>query len=610
MPQQIERQAAQKFLTGIFRPAITTWNRLEGRPRREDFDRSLRAEVRDPLWMIARQWQVGEFEAGDNGSAVKAKTQLATARVNRYAGPSRLAAGYGDLLPLEIRVEREAVNLDLMTRARMGRHWLGLLAPVGIFEDLYLGQYGFVDPPSNSEAEAHLRSDQKAWQMMAALQGRFVDGGRLLDDILSEPNEHETWLDGEISNATVKGQILDAAADFVDWFRRVYNQPEPDDEPVWVDSYLEYQFACAAPADEQGESQTVMVAEQYHHGHLDWYSFNIDANAHLEDKEGSDIPPDKLVVQEPISFIPNQIEYGGMPNVRWWEFEDRKTDFGDIRPSTSELATLMLAEFALIYGNDWSLVPYDLDVGTLAQVFGVVVTDVFGVRTLVRPASDTSGEETDSWGLYHLNKSEAGIDTRLFLPPATPVMLESQPLERVILARDEMANMVWGIEHTLPSLAGGGTDGYELAKDLEQYLLAQADGAEPAVPIETEAKIRYRLGTRVTENWIPFIPVHKPGQNRDIRLQRAAMPRLIQGTPDLPVEPRGAILRPGLDETPKQPYFVNEEEAPQAGAVTRRSYQRTRWLDGRIYTWLGRQKLTGLGQGFSGLEFDRIVPME
>jgi hypothetical protein len=141
-------------------------------------------------------------------------------------------------------------------------------------------------------------------------------------------------------------------------------------------------------------------------------------------------------------------------------------------------------------------------------------------------------------------------------------------------------------------------------------LLAQADGAEPAVPIETEAKIRYRLGTRVTENWIPFIPVHKPGQNRDIRLQRAAMPRLIQGTPDLPVEPRGAILRPGLDETPKQPYFVNEEEAPQAGAVTRRSYQRTRWLDGRIYTWLGRQKLTGLGQGFSGLEFDRIVPME
>ena len=38
-------------------PAITAYNRLEARPRAHDFTRSLRAEVRDALWMITRQWQ-------------------------------------------------------------------------------------------------------------------------------------------------------------------------------------------------------------------------------------------------------------------------------------------------------------------------------------------------------------------------------------------------------------------------------------------------------------------------------------------------------------------------------------------------------------------------
>ena len=30
-------------------------------------DRALRAEVRDPLWMLTRQWQMGEFQGDDAG---------------------------------------------------------------------------------------------------------------------------------------------------------------------------------------------------------------------------------------------------------------------------------------------------------------------------------------------------------------------------------------------------------------------------------------------------------------------------------------------------------------------------------------------------------------
>ena len=607
MPPVVIDPALKAVLLGdVFRPAVTTWNRLEGRPRREDFDRSLRVEIRDPLWMLCRQWQVGEFRGEDAGSAVTAKVQTATAHINRYAGRGGAEVAYDEALPLEAKVEREPVFLDLMTRAQMGRHWIRLLrhgGDGGLTAD-YLAEYGFTAPVSGGDAEAQLRSDARAWSVFATLEGRVVDGARLLAAIRA--GDHASWLAGVVPDTSVRGSILEQAERFVAWFYRVYSQPEPPEDPAWSDEYLEYQFALAAPADTAGDTQTVLVADQYHHGHLDWYAFDVDPGATLPVREGVELPPASLVVDEPISFVPAPIEFGGMPNLRWWEFEDRKTDLGNLRASTTELATLMLAEFGLIYGNDWSLVPYDLPAGSLCQVMGVVVTDVFGVRTLIRPTVSTTDGACQRWDLYHLSTTDGGSDPRLFLPPATPHLLESPPLERVVLARDELANMVWGIEDIIPGMDGGGVAGFEAAADLERYLSSQTDAPPSEALLDTGAQIRYRLGTRVPENWIPFLAVHAPGSNREIRLQRAALPRSIPGSAPASVEPRSAILRFGLDEKPHQPYFINEEEVPRAGVVVTRTYQRSRWWDGRTHTWLGRRKRTGRGQGSSGLAFDQI----
>lgn len=85
MAQQIDPALKEKLLSVVFRPTVTMWNRLEGRPRQEAFDRSLRAEVRDPLWMLTRQWQVGEFKGEDAGSAAKVRVQLDATRLDRFA---------------------------------------------------------------------------------------------------------------------------------------------------------------------------------------------------------------------------------------------------------------------------------------------------------------------------------------------------------------------------------------------------------------------------------------------------------------------------------------------------------------------------------------------
>src|SRR4051794_28898759 len=95
--------------TSIFRkPRVVAFNRLESRPRSIDFTRNLRAEVRDPLWMLTRQWQFGEIRGEDAGSCVTARIAYLHASVDRVAFTGENAFGYSsDAVPLESRVERE-----------------------------------------------------------------------------------------------------------------------------------------------------------------------------------------------------------------------------------------------------------------------------------------------------------------------------------------------------------------------------------------------------------------------------------------------------------------------------------------------------------------------
>jgi hypothetical protein len=117
--------------------------------------------------------------------------------------------------------------------------------------------------------------------------------------------------------------------------------------------------------------------------------------------------------------------------------------------------------------------------------------------------------------------------------------------------------------------------------------------------------------TTVPENWIPFIPVHIEDDNREIQLQRAAMPRLLQGqegvTPKK-IPPRTQILREGLDPGPGVPYYVAEEEIERLGTVIETRWQRCRWKGGRVVIWLAHQRKSGRGEVSSGLAFDTVEP--
>src|SRR5215207_862548 len=89
-------------------PTITAYNRLVATPKTAKFDRSLKAEVRDAMWMLTRQWQFGEFEGEDAASAVTAQIIGEHTVIDRVRFPENVSP-YDGNVPLETHAERETL---------------------------------------------------------------------------------------------------------------------------------------------------------------------------------------------------------------------------------------------------------------------------------------------------------------------------------------------------------------------------------------------------------------------------------------------------------------------------------------------------------------------
>ena len=597
-------------------PSITRWHRVEGIPRTHDFARALRAEVRDPLWMLTRQWQMGELRGDDAGSPVFAKLHLGVTKLTTYQPADRPEQSFDDQTPLEARVEQRPIPftagpqpLALDLRVLMGRHWNKMLGArsLGTLAPDFRHAFGIdaVDP--NDQADALVCAHREAWQHQMAFAGRALDGYKWYRWAVDHPSPRDfTSLPPPLAIGPGEASTLDEMADaFIAWFDRLIDQPVTADENAWDPSRLEYRFACSAPVS---GGRKDLVASEYYQGDLDWYALDIAPSA--------DSPPRRPEIHQAIttSFVPTSVEFSGMANPRWWSFEDRRVNFGGIKPDTTDVAKLLLIEFGLVYANDWCIVPVPLEAGSIAEVLGLAVTNVFGERLWVDPGGRAPEHSWQRWSLFTLAHTAASRqpDHALLMLPTVPKVQESEPLEEAALVRDEMANMVWGVELTVPLPHGEGRSGSGAAAETTRLFERLFGPVTAATPLENDARVRYELVTTVPENWIPMIPVHVPGDSRKIQLQRASMLRAIDTHPThaQKIKPRTSLLREGLDRTPAEKYFVHEEEVPRAGARVRQSYQRTRWTDGRVIVWLGARKQVGRGEGSSGLQFDRLVEIK
>jgi hypothetical protein len=597
-------------------PSVTTWNRLEARPRTQQFERALQAEVRDALWMLTKQWQMGEFRGSDAGSPVFSKLLLDTTRLTKYQPDAKPTQPFEEDVPLEAKVERYPIELERQNRPMsidlrmaMGRQWLRLIAGFPpAYRKAFVDTYGFVSPDPTKKENADVCAQPEVFQTLVALSvisGRAMDGGGLYLHLIASAGNRA--YDDVAGIAPGDFPELNKRADrFVAWFQRLFFQPPSAADSAWMPSKLEYNFAVSAPTKTGGEK--VYVADEYSAGRLDWYSVDVNAaSSSLDPVDGASVTG--LPADGPRTMIPTPVSFSGMPNTRWWSFEDRKTNFGDIDANTTDVAKLLFIEFALVYSNDWFVIPYTLPAGAIATIKGFAVTNVFGERLWIEAAGSGADANWQRWSMFTINVeglANAAAENSLLLLPTLGKVQQGPPGEEIMLVRDEVANMVWGIEKTVPLPTGVSRPGKEVAAQNLAFLQNLIAPPAPSPGLST-ATIRYQVMSTVPEHWIPFIPVHVPGSNRTIQIQRAALPRTLAGDPNPPakVQPRTALLREGLDKGAL--YFIHEEEVPRAGARLLQFYQRTRWTDGKIYTWLRVLKQTGRGEGSSGLAFDEIV---
>src|SRR5919198_2756732 len=103
-------------------PSITTFTRLEPRPREPSLAPGLAARVRDPLWMLAQQWRSGELRGEDAASPAWAQLAATTSAFTgwRVEGDSS-ARSLGAGSPLEDVVESEPLAPDLALRVELGQ---------------------------------------------------------------------------------------------------------------------------------------------------------------------------------------------------------------------------------------------------------------------------------------------------------------------------------------------------------------------------------------------------------------------------------------------------------------------------------------------------------
>jgi hypothetical protein len=542
-----------------------TWARLEPRVRPDSPDgnlaRAVKAAIHDPLWMLCRQWQLGEFQGEDAGSPVAVQAQVATTPLTRFKPNDGPAADFDGSEPLDVLVEREPVPLlTLRDRAEAGGRFLRMLARRGAVPPALRARLVSKYPLDRPDAIDSRPVDPDAASFHALMAPRTPDGEKLAVGLRR----------GDLRDDR---HVMAVKDEWLAWYG-AYVEKVPGG--CWIPEQLEYRFTVAGRLD--GE-EVVLSAPEYTGGGLDSY--------HLErivPARTLGTPRDRTE-HHTRTVVPTPAAFPGMPVDRFWQIEEGRVNLPAIDAGPIDLARMLLVEFATVYGNDWWIVPVDVACGSLTKITALTCTTTFGDEIHVAPAP------REGWRMFEIAgpPGEEAARPLLALLPALADRQQSEPIEEVLLFRDELANLAWGVEHAAESARG------------RRRLISprRPETARPADALPFPS-LAYVLTGTVPDNWFPLVPVHARGSTHRVLLRRGRVERFAgDGTALPPPKAEGRFLD---GDNPR--VVFPDEEVPRAGRRLQRVANHARWTGGRIVTWHSRRVRAGRGEGSSGLQFD------
>ncbi len=567
-------------------PSITSWQRLVPISRSADFATAIAAEIHDPLWMLARQHQIGELRGQDAGSPAFVRIGYKEAALTDLLLTS--ATGTTTIpidpqKPFEAQILPEPQTPDLATRVELGFTFLQILneafgARAAAIRQVFSTVSTLaLQPPSGSPFDP---IDPTTATFASMTVGRALDG--LGAYALAQAQAVPDPVNAILTDAE-KQTLTAAYTAFVTWVQSTFGQIGTTDPQGWSPSLLDYDVQMRFG----GTNTVTLNVEPNENGAVDWTSFDLASQ-----------------VADPFPALPVQVTHGvpmttrfpGMPAPRYWDFESGELPWPEVDATRTELLRLLVIDFAMLYGIDWFVLPLDLDVANAVKLDTLIVYDVFGGLTVVDPVEAArSLPAPDRFTLYSTAAPNGNVAGFVVLPPGAGTALQQGPvLEEVRFARDEMADMVWGVEALTESRIG------ERRRGNERDAAVDA-AASPAPAPSSDDPLSYQVESKIPVHWIPFL-LPDTGAPSTVFVEGASL-RSENGAAPVAVPPAGKILRPAGVST----YQVFQEQIPRSGARVQRVQFGARARDGKSHLWVARRRRAGAGETQSGLRFDAAV---
>lgn len=571
--------------------------RHEPRTIQNDYSKALSFEVFDPMWMLCRQWQFGRFAGNDCGTAIGVKVHSTRTPVNIISDGVH-SEQYSKGKPLEYCVEKMDSPITPIVRIDSAIHFLktvevkhdksfakeanALLMSLCPLDD-------FTVKDAQDLEELKIQKNERLVRLWTVYGRRLFDGYKLFSESC------------KIDNPKIEALL----PEYRNWFRNKYLKDSSlkNDVSCFDERKMGYSFEIKT-------SGSQYTADNYGNGRLSWFNFDLSKRL-KKDASGK--------VEKKLFYIPSPIVFPGAPNRKLWQFEDRNVQFGNFsNEDVTQLASSVIMQYVSMYSNDWMVIPLEAEVGQVLDVTGIVVKDTFGEYIYI----DKNPDKFDSvpkeigysyrWSMFENSRDNAfdeddfSTESGIIFAPTVLRTEESEPLEEIQFLRDEMTNMIWGVENIIPDGCGG----YFHGKDFSEQVMSGIDGELEDVTGDKDSEYSFLVQNRVPLNWIPFIPQKIKGETRDIVFRRGRMPIWFNGKYDV-ARPNTVLLSiKRRSDNSVVPMYLNEEEIQSYGTKVIRTAQRARWFKGSSFNWIGISKKDSQYQANSGLMFDELRAIE
>ena len=360
--------------------------------------RAQEARIADPLWLLGKQWQVGELTGEDAASPILVEAAVEHAPVTRVPARARpTAAGPSSSAAPGCRWRRRSSA----SRCATGRPPPGSPPRRGSSCggcSTRAARPGRARPALRGASRWRCRRRRprpgrarRARAARAARSLRRARGAR-------RPRERRR---GWRVRGSPRGQRAAARVRRVGAPGTTSCSASPPRAPrPWDPQRMEYSFQVAAGVGDEREVQ--LEARGVHR--------RPPRLVQLRRRRPAALPMGACGALEPheLRVVPTPVRFAGQAASRWWQVENADVWFGDINTAPEDLARVAVAAYGAVFGDDWFLRPLPAARPACSPAAReVTVLDTFGERHAIRSCAERDGAAR-VWRFFELDRRHLG----------------------------------------------------------------------------------------------------------------------------------------------------------------------------------------------------------